>query len=175
MFIPPHWHHKNIKFPKKEIDIVSSKLKQIPIPLKNNCFTTFYQDTLRPESIWYENYSEILEDILSSIGIHQNGKYDYYYWSQLYVDGSSHGVHNHVPNSDISFVHFIQVPEEPLFRFTNTVGDYYIPHQFEGDILCFPSWVWHEVIANKSNTERLIVSGNITITDMSPTPLENSN
>jgi len=172
MFHPPHWHHKNIKFPKEEIDIVISKLKQVPTLPKTNCFTSFHLNNIHPESIWYENYSKILENILSDIGI---GNYKYYYWSQLYIDGSSHGVHNHFPGDDLSFVHFIQVPNEPLFRFTNTIGDYYIPHQFEGDIICFPSWVWHEVIVNKSNTERLIVSGNINITDMSPTPLESSN
>ena len=164
MFNPPHWNHQNIKFPKKEIDIVISKLKKIPI--KDNQFknhSSFFPNSIKPEAIWSNNYNKILEDALSNVGIYQHVRYDYSYWAQLYLDGGSHGIHNHTPNFEISFAHFIKAPNESLFRFTNTIGDYYVPKQKEGDIIFFPSWVWHEVIANESNTERLVVAGNIHI------------
>tara|TARA_Y100000114_G_C11712540_1_gene304255 strand:- start:532 stop:1074 length:543 start_codon:yes stop_codon:yes gene_type:complete len=167
MFTPPHWNHKNIKFPKEEIDLVISKLKIIPVRgLLSKNHSSWFPNSIKPESIWNKKYSKILEDILSNMGIEQHGTYNYTFWAQLYLDGGTHKVHNHIPDFEISFVHFLKVPDKPLFRFTNTVGDFYYPKQKTGDIVCFPSWVWHEVIANDTDTERLVVAGNVHITEM---------
>ena len=32
-----------------------------------------------------------------------------------------------------------------------------------GDIVIFPSYVWHEVLPNRTNQRRLIISGNISV------------
>ena len=53
--------------------------------------------------------------------------------------------------------------EQKCFRFTDTQGNTLVPDgQSSGDIICFPSWLWHETIP--TNEQRLIVSGNITFT-----------
>jgi predicted 2-oxoglutarate/Fe(II)-dependent dioxygenase YbiX len=68
-------------------------------------------------------------------------------------------------NDIISWVHFIDVPEQKCFRFTDTKGNTFVPdEQSTGDLICFPSWSWHEVIPNKTNHRRLIISGNISVT-----------
>tara|TARA_B100000123_G_C25556884_1_gene352142 strand:+ start:99 stop:620 length:522 start_codon:yes stop_codon:yes gene_type:complete len=171
MFTPPHWNYKNIKFPREEIDIVISKLKEIPVQSsESNNHSSWFPNSTRPESIWNKNYSKILEDVLSNMGIYQHATYNYTFWAQLYLDDCSHCIHHHFhQNVDLSFVHFIKAPDKPLFRFTNTVGDFYYPEQKTGDIICFPPWVWHEVIPNDTDTERLVVAGNIRITHMSET------
>ena len=35
---------------------------------------------------------------------------------------------------------------------------------YNGDIICFPSWVWHEVVPNETTKRRIVISGNITFT-----------
>jgi len=169
MFKPPYWNHKNIKFPKEEIDIVIKQLKDLPSKKYKNFTSLHYRDN-NPEKIWSEVYSLILSDLLTDVGIYKMSKYSYVFWSQYYTQNSSHNIHNHYcpyPKNDISFVHFLKVTDTPLFRFTNLEGEYFTPpKQNEGDFICFPSWVWHEVIPNESNQERLVVAGNIQISNM---------
>tara|TARA_B100000212_G_scaffold1413_1_gene1022 strand:+ start:1334 stop:1870 length:537 start_codon:yes stop_codon:yes gene_type:complete len=169
MFKPPYWNHKNIKFPKEEIDIVIKQLKDLPSKKYKNFTSLHYRDN-NPEKIWSEVYSLILSDLLTDVGIYKMSKYSYVFWSQYYTQNSSHNIHNHYcpyPKNDISFVHFLKVTDTPLFRFTNLEGEYFTPpKQNEGDFICFPSWVWHEVIPNESNQERLVVAGNIQINNM---------
>jgi len=175
MFIPPHWNHKNIKFPEEEINTVIEGLKKLPSKEHDN-FTslhyTSYENPVNPEGIWNEVYGLILSDLLTDVGIYKMSRYSYIYWSQYYIRNSSHNIHNHYsphPKNDLSFVHFLKVTDTPLFRFTNLEGEYFTPpKQNEGDFICFPSWVWHEVIPNESDQERLIVAGNIQINNMDP-------
>ena len=90
--------------------------------------------------------------------------------SQLYDEEMTHNPHHHaLIHSDwesvISWVHFLDVPEQKCFRFTDTKGNILIPNeQNSGDIICFPSWVWHEVIPNQTSVRRIVISGNITFT-----------
>ncbi len=169
MFKPPYWNHKNIKFPKEEIDIVIKQLKNLPSKKYKNFTSLHYRDN-NPEKIWSEVYSLILSDLLTDVGIYKMSKYSYVFWSQYYTQNSSHNIHNHYcpyPKNDISFVHFLKVTDTPLFRFTNLEGEYFTPpKQNEGDFICFPSWAWHEVIPNESDQERLVVAGNIQISNM---------
>jgi len=52
-----------------------------------------------------------------------------------------------------------------VFRFTDTKGNTLVPdEQNNGDIICFPSWVWHEVLPNKTDKRRVVISGNIKVT-----------
>ena len=68
-------------------------------------------------------------------------------------------------NDIISWVHFVDVPEQKCFRFTDTNGNTFVPdEQSTGDLICFPSWSWHEVLPNKTDHRRLIISGNISVT-----------
>lgn len=174
MFKPPFWNHQNTRFPKKEIEQVISEYKN-NIPLKSGNYSSFYPNHPHPESIWSKNYLNIIKDIMLNIGLETVTKYSYCLWGQLYVKGCNHLPHHHFRNDDdrydISFVHFIQTVDEPLFQFLNLKEDKYIPiNQKDGDIIVFPSWLWHSVMTNKSNKERFVVAGNIRINYMSCDP-----
>jgi len=113
----------------------------------------------------------IIDDITKKVGIYHLSKYDYFFWSQLYLINGYHGPHNHAGgkgidiNAHISWVHFLDVPEQKCFRFTDTKGNILIPdEQSNGDIICFPNWVWHEVVPLKTDYLRLVVAGNICFT-----------
>ena len=50
-------------------------------------------------------------------------------------------------------------------QFIDNAGNTLIPdEQLSGDIIAFPSWLWHEVLPNESNQERIVISGNISVT-----------
>ena len=111
----------------------------------------------------------------------------YFFWSQLYQINGYHGPHNHAGgkgvdlNAHISWVHFLDVPDQKCFRFTDTKGNILIPdEQSSGDIICFPSWVWHEVVPLETDYLRLVTAGNIGFTShdelysYSGTPLNSS-
>ena len=169
MFVPPHWHHKNTKFIDQEIDETISKFKKI-IPKVHDNHSSFHEST-HPESIWLEHNDKIIKDVLDNMGLFEHCTYNFKYWAQLYLTDCLHNAHHHFHKDvHISFVHFIRVTDKPLFRFTNCKGDYYIPKQNQGDLLLFPSWVWHEVISNKSNLDRFVVAGNIEIEYMQTRP-----
>lgn len=164
-FVPPHWNPNNVKFPDKDIDEMIGLFKEI-VPKQNHNYSSFW-NKCNPEVKWLPRYKEIIKDVLDHIGVHRYSEYTFNYWGQLYLNDDLHGVHHHFHEAvddkvDLSFVHFVRV-DKPLFRFVNRKGDYYIPKQEEGDLLWFPSWVWHEVIPNKSDKERFIVAGNISI------------
>ena len=171
MFTPPYYNHSNIKFPDEEISSVMSDYKT-KVPFVKDNYTSFFPYGPNPELIWQKNYSAIIADIMSNIGLQTTTRYSYHLWGQLYLKGNNHFPHHHfhpVPNSSdnsaISFVHFIKPVDETLFRFLNLKGDEVIPeNQKEGDIIIFPSWLWHTAFPNESNEERFIVAGNINIT-----------
>ena len=134
--------------------------------------TSYNHDpTFRPDRFLNYYYKDIIDDITKKIGIYHLSKYDYFFWSQLYQINGYHGPHNHAGgkgvdlNAHISWVHFLDVPDQKCFRFTDTKGNILIPdEQSSGDIICFPSWVWHEVVPLETDYLRLVTAGNIGFT-----------
>ena len=173
-FKPPYWYHDNIKFSKDDLNLLKSEidaLREQKFAKGNQHISTFLLEKYeRPENKYLDLYKKIVEDITKTVGIYYKVTYDVSYWTQLYDNGMSHNPHHHAMiNSDwestISWVHFLDVPEQKCFRFTDTKGNTLVPdEQNNGDIICFPSWVWHEVLPNKSNMRRLVTSGNIKVT-----------
>ena len=173
-FKPPYWYQGNIKSSNDEIKFLKSEIDLLGETkfAKNNMHisTFFIEQHQRPEKKYVEVYKEIVEDITKSVGIFHKVTYDVSFWTQLYDKGMTHNPHHHaLINTDwesaISWVHFLDVPVQKCFRFTDTMGNTLIPNeQNNGDIICFPSWVWHEVLPNYSNMRRLVTSGNIKIT-----------
>ena len=53
-------------------------------------------------------------------------------------------------------------PPPPVPQANNT----YTPKQDQGDLIIFPSYVWHEVLPNETNAKRFVVAGNLWITDL---------
>ena len=189
MFNPPYWYYDNVKFSDIEIinlktdlfgsekteemskivDYVNSlglnipKLKIDPV---RQISTYHYNMDNKPDNIFKEIYDVIVEDILKSVGVLKNVEYKHTFWAQLYQKGMLHAPHHH-GEDDISWVHFLNVPKEKLFRFTDTEGNVYVPQeQNNGDIICFPSWLWHEVLPNETDEDRLVTAGNIKITNL---------
>ena len=116
-------------------------------PTKNKeCISTFvYCQDDRPDIKYNDVYSEIVKNITKNVGIYNNILYDYTYWTQMYEKNMRHKPHNHAkldPNfvDIISWVHFIDVPNQKCFRFLDNDGNFFVPNeQSNGDIICFPS------------------------------------
>ena len=180
-FKPPYWYHDNIKFADEDIKILKSEMSNTSEflskndPIKNQV-TTFYVDQrIRTEKKFNSRYDQIVEDIVKNVGLYRMVKYEYQYWAQLYFKNHKHIAHQHArkiheevrKNEELimSWVHFLDVPKQKCFRFLDNDGNFLVPNeQSSGDIIVFPSWVWHEVLPNKSNEERIVISGNISIT-----------
>ena len=112
---------------------------------------------------------------MKNVGLYRMVRYEYCYWSQLYFNNNKHNPHQHSRKINdearkweeviMSWVHFLDVPKQKYFRFLDNDGNFLVPdEQSSGDIIVFPSWVWHEVLPNKSNEERIVISGNIAVT-----------
>lgn len=173
-FKPIYWYYGNTKFSSEEIDNFKNNIDKIGAEKyteNKQCISTFVlcQD-VRPDLKYNDMYSKIVENITKNVGIYYNVLYDYTYWTQMYDNNMRHKPHNHAkldPNfvDIISWVHFIDVPEQKCFRFLDNNGNFFVPdEQNKGDIICFPSWAWHEVIPNETEHKRLVISGNISVT-----------
>ena len=173
-FKPPYWYHDNVEFSyedlkelKFDIDFIGSE----KYAKENQHISTYFlKENQRPDKKYNDLYSTIVRNIVENVGVYDKVKYDCTYWTQLYEKGMKHRPHHHAHedkkmSSDISWVHFLDVPKQKCFRFTDTKGSILIPNeQNNGDIICFPSWVWHEVIPNQTSVRRIVISGNITFT-----------
>ena len=170
MFKPPYWYHDNIKFSNDEIEKLKLELSSLKSSSHLHYSSFFMKENERPDKIYNDRYCKVVEDILKNLGLYYTTSCSYTYWSQLYKKGMTHRPHHHAhinpeKGANISWVHFLDVPKQKCFRFTDTKGNILIPNeQNNGDIICFPSWVWHEVIPNQTSVRRVVISGNITFT-----------
>ena len=90
-------------------------------------------------------------------------------WGAVYRKGEYTKKHNHWGNL-WSWCYYLEVPPDaPPFRFEDiTAMGESEPSSFdvypkENDLLVFPSWVSHSVPKSESNSERIMVAGNIQI------------
>ena len=171
MYKPPYWFFKNIKFPDNEIEQVIEGIKNCSEELivrDEGLLSSFYfKMHQRPDKIWRDRYHTIMEDITKSMGMFSSTKYIFEYWSQLYYKNVGHPPHHHVDPEQlflgkISWVHFIRTSKEKSFMFVDGNGQVFTPkEQNEGDIIYFPSYLWHQVFPNKSNSQRFVCAGNL--------------
>ena len=182
MYKPLYWYHGNVKFPDTEVEKMISDLtksgdhirslmekslmetSKLGVREESSISTYYFDVTERPDAVWQPRYNEIIEEIMKSIGIQSSTRYDWDYWTQLYFANDYHGAHTHSNlKESISFVHFIKPTKENNFVFLDNDGnEHVLPEQNEGDIVCFPSYIWHKVKPLKSGT-RYVISGNIEI------------
>lgn len=167
MYKPTYWYHGNNKFPETEVEQVIKELERLGEELikREDAISSYYLKVQsRPDKIWQPKYQQIVDQIATSIGIESTCKYTWEYWAQLYFPKNRHPAHHHSNGtSTISFVHFIKPTDENSFVFLDNDGnDHPLPEQREGDIVCFPSYIWHRVKPLKSD-KRFVVSGNIEI------------
>lgn len=171
MYKPPYWFYKNIKFPEKEIDQVidgvikkNEELIRRDEPLLSSYFFKFHE---RPDKIWRDKYHTIMEGITKEMGMFSTTKYVFEYWSQLYYKNVGHPSHHHVDPErsslgEISWVHFHRTPKEKCFMFVDHNGQVFTPEeQNDGDIICFPNYLWHQVFPNKNDSQRFVCAGNL--------------
>ena len=183
MYKPLYWYHGNVKFPDTEVEKMISDLtksgdhirslmetsvmetSKLGVREETSIITYYFDVTERPDAVWQPRYNEIIEEIMKSIGIQSSTRYDWDYWTQLYFANDYHGAHTHSNlKESISFVHFIKPTKENNFVFLDNDGnEHVLPEQNEGDIVCFPSYIWHKVKPLKSGI-RFVVSGNIELT-----------
>ena len=170
MYKPPYWFYKNVQFPEEQIQQVIQQLKvknrELIVRDEFLLSSYFLKQHERPDKIWEHAYQEIMEGVVRQIGMYTTTRYIFEYWSQLYYRNVGHGPHQHSQpekrtHGEISWVHFLKTPEEKNFMFLNQDGQVFIPEeQNDGDLICFPSYLWHQVLPNKSNTQRFVVAGN---------------
>ena len=173
-FKPPYWYQGNLKFSENDLKILKTDIDNLgekKFSKDNKHMSTYFiEQTERPEKKYVEVYKKIVEDITKTVGIFYKTTYNVSFWTQLYDEGMTHNPHHHAliesdSESVISWVHFLDVPKQKCFRFTDTKGNTLVPdEQNNGDIICFPSWVWHEVLPNETNKRRVVISGNIKVT-----------
>lgn len=170
MFKPLYWYYGNVKFPDTEVEQVINELIRLSDHLRlfmeEEAISSYYLDIKdRPDKVWQPRYHEIVENLTKSIGIQSTSRYVWDYWTQLYFPKDHHPPHtHHSKSSTLSFVHFIEPTKENNFVFLDNDGnEHVLPEQSKGDIICFPSYVWHRVKPLKSG-RRFAVAGNIEIT-----------
>ena len=95
-FKPPYWYHDNIKFSDEEIDTLKKELTRMSAvlseddSLREQVTTYFVDDTTRPEKRFNNFYSKLVEDIMKNVGLYRMVRYEYIYWSQLYLKNNKH-------------------------------------------------------------------------------------
>ena len=175
MFEPPHWFYKNTKFPEKEIDeVISELIRKLDeeVTWTEGLLTSFFLSQYqRPDRIWNEQYSKLMEGVVKQLGVYTNCRYSYEYWSQYYHKNIGHRSHHHARGDlfafgQLSWVHFLRTTEEKSFVFLDKTGNFFTPRQDQGDIIIFPSYLWHKVKLNTTNAKRFVVAGNLWITDL---------
>ena len=149
------------------IDDLVNKLKRLKTySLKFNHWSSYYinfQD--RPENVLVDFYGEVLKKATSDLSLHHRSRYNYPFWMQVYQTEkeSRHNHHDHF-NGDtlMSWVHFLRPTDVKCFCFLDSEGNRTFPDQQNvGDLIIFPSWALHEVLPNNSDTERVVIAGNI--------------
>lgn len=105
-------------------------------------------------------------------------------WGNNYRNGDHQELHQHFDNrTNFSFSYNFKVPTDKslrskfIFRETSRApyesrfgwfgkkfrSRFVPPNQEEGDILIFPSWLWHMVSPNRTDENRITISGNLAI------------
>ena len=143
--------------------------------VKENCkavglYTTYDTDNQHLNFL-KDFYQNIVDEIAKQQTFYNYSQIEYEFWVQLYRNTGQHKAHTHFGinyNNIVSWVHFLKMPNVNCFRFTDGTN-YLIPQQNEGDLLVFPSYCRHQVIQHNTNSNRIVVAGNIKLLKHTPT------
>ena len=137
---------------------------------KEKYYTTYFEGAKTDEQISFFKdivpfYGERIEDMMKDIGTYHITKYSFAMWMQMSNSNTNtHSIHFHFQGFEqISWVHFINVPDQPCFYFYNSRNEkIYPPTQKTGDMIAFPPWALHGVDqVEEKNFDRIIAAGNI--------------
>ena len=180
MYQPHYWYHGNYDMPTEKLDDIFSLINNTPVKdLQDdgkNHLTTYFSNDDCLSSFFTKYYNEMGTQIMKNVGLYSTTKFEVSYWSQIYSKCMSHDYHKHTSfglygeeelSAILSWVHFVKVPEQKCFKFTDEKGEnsFYPDEQNSGDIIYFPSWAYHGVDPNRTNDLRVVIAGNITVTE----------
>lgn len=145
-------------------------LRGIPTDEGNYSTTFFTTDGLRGtemEGPVIEFYDDLIVNCTKELGLHHVSNYNVTFWMQMYDHTTKgHVTHSHFAGTEcISWVHFLQVPDQKCFYFEDSYGNKHYPdHQKEFDFIAFPSWALHGVDkVEDPNINRTVTAGNISL------------
>ena len=159
-------HRKNIS--KQDILKGIRKHKQVKDTMYGKHWTGYYKtdEGVYQDTELLKLYTPKLVEILKKIKLYGTGIFSYSsILGQLakevvpcYIKEHNHYSH---PKQMLSWVHFIKVPEQKCFYFCKDGNKAYPVHQKSGDLLVFPSYLYHGVDERKKLEERFVIVGNI--------------
>ena len=159
-------HRKNIS--KQDIINGIQKHKQVKDTMYGKHWTGYYKtdEGSYQDTELLKTYTPKLTEILKNIKLHGTGIFSYSsIWGQLAKEGVPCYIkeHNHFshPKQMLSWVHFVKVPDQKCFYFTSGNKKIYPVHQKSGDLMVFPSYLYHGVDERKNLEERFVIVGNI--------------
>jgi|TARA_B100000287_G_scaffold318984_1_gene302786 hypothetical protein len=161
---------------KKEIikELVDLKPDQDRIDI---CYSDFFQYNNKPPYMY--KFIEVIQDELveffNSAGVLVEQPSEWQMWTQMYTGADHHPLHNH-GFGNFSCILYLDYDKEkhPSTRFWTPMPDPFFgtvthlhPEVEEGDIIIFPSTIYHECPPTNSNIPRTIVAFNVPIADQS--------
>lgn len=159
-------HRKNIS--KQDIINGIERHKKVKDTIYGKHWTGYYKTDAGSyqDTELLSTYTPKLVEILKKIKLYGTGIFSYSsIWGQLakkdipcYIKEHNHYKH---PKQMLSWVHFVKVPEQKCFYFCKDGNKSYPIHQKSGDLMVFPSYLYHGVDERKNLDERFVVVGNI--------------
>ena len=159
-------HRKNIS--KQDIINGIERNKKVKDTIYGKHWTGYYKTDAGSyqDTELLSTYTPKLVEILKKIKLYGTGIFSYSrIWGQLSKKGVPSYIkeHNHYkhPKQMLSWVHFVKVPEQKCFYFCKNGEKSYPVHQKSGDLMVFPSYIYHGVYERKNLDERFVIVGNI--------------
>ena len=159
-------HRKNIS--KQDIINGIERHKKVKDTMYGKHWTGYYKTDAGSyqDTELLKTYTPKLVEILKKIKLYGTGIFSYSsIWGQLTKKGVPCYIkeHNHYkhPKQMLSWVHFVKVPDQKCFYFCKNGEKSYPVHQKNGDLMVFPSYLYHGVDERKNLDERFVIVGNI--------------
>ena len=159
-------HRKNIS--KQDIINGIERHKKVKDTIYGKHWTGYYKTDAGSyqDTELLSTYTPKLVEILKKIKLYGTGIFSYSsIWGQLSKKGVPCYIkeHNHYkhPKQMLSWVHFVKVPDQKCFYFCKNGEKSYPVHQKSGDLMVFPSYLYHGVDERKNLDERFVIVGNI--------------
>lgn len=136
---------------------------------QQNYYSSYWEDNIqeRPEIIFLDEYREQIYKFMKHVNLFDRCDFSFDHWSQVYPAGKGghHCEHAHFSYDCLfSWVHFIEPTDRPCFYFSrHEGGKKFVENQEPGTFMVFPSWALHGAVENHSDTDRLIVAGNVCV------------
>lgn len=127
--------------------------------------TTYFSDKeSRPELLFLDYYSNIIQNVTEDLSLFHRSNYIFPFWAQLYTNRSKKfSEHDHFSGNEIlSWIHFLTQSSNKCLYFVDSRGNKIYPDQNKGDFIVFPSWVMHGV-DSPSDNERFVIAGNVNL------------